>query len=351
MVNDMKVVVGLSGGVDSAVTAYLLKNQGYEVHCIYVRMMDDDSESSDAKAVAELLELPFEVVDYRDQFENSVISNFIDEYTSGRTPNPCIICNRDSKWRAMLDFADEVGAEYVATGHYARIDKLNNGRFTISNSESAEKDQTYVLCRLTQNMLSRTLMPLGDYTKDRVRAIAEEIGLNVAGKPDSQDICFIPDNDHYKFLSAKSPDKVHSEGNFINEAGEVIGVHKGIEAYTIGQRKGLNIAMGHPVYVSSISAENNTVTISDIDVYSSEMSVSDISEMGMMLSEITDDIIFNVRVRYAHRGEMAHVTLYKKENATCMLQVTFDNPVRAIAPGQTAVFYIDGKIMFSGTID
>lgn len=346
----MKVVVGLSGGVDSAVTAFLLKEKGIDVHCIYVRMMNDDRESSDAKAVADLLGLPFEILDYRENFEKCIIGNFVDEYTSGRTPNPCIICNRDSKWKAMLDFAEGIGAQYVATGHYARIEKLENGRFSISNSESVGKDQTYVLCRLSQEMLSKTIMPLGDYTKDKVRMIAKEIGLSIAGKPDSQDICFIPDNDHYKFLTAKSPMRVHGAGDFVSEAGEVIGRHKGIEAYTVGQRKGLNIAMGHPVYVSSINAKNNTVTLSDTDVYSSVMFVSDISEMGMCLDEITNDIKFYVRVRYAHRGETACVEVLKNENATCTLQVTFDNPVRAIAPGQAAVFYLNGKIMFAGTI-
>lgn len=343
----MRVVVGLSGGVDSAVCAYLLKNQGYDVHCVYIRMMEDDSEKADAESVAALLKLPFECIDYRKQFADSIVSDFIEEYSTGRTPNPCIVCNRDAKWTAMLDYADSIGAEHVATGHYARIERLDNGRYTISNSESSLKDQTYVLCRLTQEMLSRTIMPLGEYTKDTVRNIAQEIGLNVASKPDSQDICFIPDNNHFRFLSENAPDKMHGVGDFINESGEVIGKHKGVEAYTIGQRKGLNIAAGHPVYVSAINAANNTVTISDMDVYSSEMDVEDISEIGMTLNEITPDTEFVIRVRYAHRGEMGRV----KINATLRsAHVTFDNPVRAIAPGQAAVFYIDGRIMMAATI-
>lgn len=342
----MKAVVGLSGGVDSAVTAYLLKNQGYEVYCVFVRMMEPDSEKSDAEAVADLLGLPFEVIDYRDIFRNCIMNDFINEYTSGRTPNPCIVCNRDSKWSAMLEYADKIGTEYVATGHYARIDSLDNGRFTISNSKSAQKDQTYVLCRLTQEMLKKTLMPLGEYTKDEVRNIAKQIGLNVASKPDSQDICFIPDNDHFRFLSDNASERMHGEGDFVNANGMILGKHKGIEAYTIGQRKGLNIALGHPVYVSAIDASTNTVTLSDTDVYSDEMTVNNISEMGIKLSEIAPDNEFNVRVRYAHKGELATVSL--QNDGTVF--VKFKKPVRAIAPGQAAVFYIDGKIMFAGTI-
>lgn len=341
----MKVVVGISGGVDSAVTAYILKKQGYDVHCVYIRMMDDDSEKSDASEAADLLSLPFTELDIRDRFEKCVINNFIDEYIDGRTPNPCIICNRDSKWRAMLDFADEIGAEYVATGHYAKIEKLENGRYTIRNSKSTEKDQTYVLCRLSQEMLNRTLMPLGDYTKDEVRAIAEDLGLNVAAKPDSQDICFIPDNNHFRFLMENASERMHGPGMFINEEGREIGAHKGIEAYTIGQRKGLNIALGHPVYVSAIDAKTNRVTLSDTDVYSDTMTVCDINEMGMKICEVTLSHEFNVRVRYAHRGESACVEVRDDK-----LLVKFKKPVRAIAPGQAAVFYIDGKIMFSGTI-
>lgn len=341
----MKAVVGLSGGVDSAVTAYLLKNKGYDVYCVYIRMMDDDSEKSDALKVADLLNLPFTELDIRERFKKCIINNFIDEYIDGRTPNPCIICNRDSKWSAMLDFADEIGAEYVATGHYARIEQSDNGRYTIINSKSAEKDQTYVLCRLSQEMLKRTIMPLGDYTKDEVRTIAHNLGLNVAMKPDSQDICFIPDNNHFRFLSENASGRMHGPGRFVDETGREIGIHKGIEAYTIGQRKGLNIALGHPVYVSAIDAASNRVTLSDTDVYSDSMSVEDISEMGMTLDEITVSTEFDVRVRYAHRGEKACVKVDKDT-----IFVEFKKPVRAIAPGQAAVFYIDGKIMFSGTI-
>ena len=343
----MKVVVGVSGGVDSAVCAYLLKKQGYDVYCAYIRMMDADSEMADAEMAAALLGLPFRCIDYRIKFRNCVIGGFVDEYIIGRTPNPCIICNRDAKWSAMLDFADEIGAKYVATGHYAKIEKLDNGRYTISNSQSAKKDQTYVLCYLTQEMLSKTLMPLGDYTKEKIREIAKEIGLNVANKADSQDICFIPDNNHFRYLSENVPERMHGTGSFLDESGNVVGYHKGVEAYTIGQRKGLNLAMGHPVYVSKINAEENTVTISDTDVYSNEMSVTDVFGMGMELSEIFEDIKYTVRVRYAHRGEEGSVKINTTKRQA---QVTFDNPVRAITPGQAAVFYLNGKIMFSGTI-
>lgn len=348
----MKVVCGISGGVDSAVTAYLLKNQGYDVHCVFVRMMDDDSEKADAFATADLLCLPFEVIDFRERFKNCIINDFINEYTKGRTPNPCIVCNRDSKWSAMLDYADYIGADYVATGHYAKIEKLKNGRYTILNSASAEKDQTYVLCRLTQDMLRRTLMPLGEYTKEEVRRIAGEIGLNVASKPDSQDICFIPDNDHFRFLKETAPDKMHGEGDFVNSEGKKIGTHKGIEAYTIGQRKGLNISLGHPVYVSAIDADSNSVTLSDTDVYSDEMTVGNISEMGIGIDEIDSADEFTVRVRYAHRGEAANVCVIASENAKTAptLKVKFKKPVRAIAPGQAAVFYNEGHICFAGTI-
>lgn len=342
----MKVVVGMSGGVDSAVSAYILKEKGYEVHGIWIRMTENEKEMQDAKRVADYLQIPFAVVDRREFFLNNIKCYFIDAYRNAQTPNPCVQCNPSVKWNAMLTYADEIGAEYVATGHYARIGRLFNGRLTICNSATAEKDQTYVLCRLTQAMLFRTLMPLGEYTKTEVRNIASKVGIPVADKSDSQDICFIPDGDYYGFLQRECPEKLHGAGEFVNEAGTVLGKHKGIEGYTIGQRKGLGVAVGHPVYVKKLLPEENKILLSEEDVFDSEMFVTDVHFVGMERNEITDDIEFNVRVRYAHKGTRGTVRFLSGD----VLQVTFEQPVRAITPGQAAVFDLDGSVMFSGRI-
>ena len=260
-----RVVVGMSGGVDSSVAAYLLKEAGYDVVGVTMQIWqkeDDDTVSAnggccgqsaveDAARVASRIGIPHYVMNFRDEFQEKVIQYFMDEYLAGRTPNPCIACNRYVKWESLLQRSLQIGADYIATGHYARIAKLPNGRFAIQWSATAAKDQTYALYNLTQDQLSHTLMPVGDYEKGRIRQIAEEIGLPVAHKPDSMEICFVPDQDYARFISENSGHVV-PEGNFVTTDGKVIGRHKGITHYTVGQRKGLNLSMGKPVFVVEI---------------------------------------------------------------------------------------------------
>lgn len=251
------VVVGLSGGVDSSVAAYLLKEQGYDVIGVTMQIWQEEdsctveenggccglSAVEDARRVAQKLDIPYYVMNFRKEFQKQVIDYFTREYLEGRTPNPCIACNRYVKWESLLKRSLEIGADYIATGHYARVEQLPNGRYAIRNSVTAKKDQTYALYNLTQEQLARTLMPVGAYTKDEIRKIAEEVGLLVAHKKDSQEICFVPDNDYAGFIK-NSTGKTIPKGNFVLADGKVIGEHQGIIHYTIGQRKGLNLVYG-----------------------------------------------------------------------------------------------------------
>ena len=272
-----KVVVGMSGGVDSSVAAYLLKEQGYDVIGVTMQIWQEEdsltqeenggccglSAVDDARRVAADLGIPYYVMNFRKEFKENVMNYFIGEYLQGRTPNPCIACNRYVKWEALLQRSLEIGADYIATGHYARIEQLANGRYAIKNSVTAAKDQTYALYNLTQHQLAHTLMPVGDYTKDEIRAIAEKIGLRIANKPDSQDICFVPDGDYAGFIKREAGQALPAPGNFVTEDGTVLGRHKGITNYTIGQRKGLNLSLGKPVFVTEIRPETNEVVIGD----------------------------------------------------------------------------------------
>ena len=251
-----KVVVGMSGGVDSSVAAWLLKEQGYEVIGVTMQIWQDEEEEvqqenggccglsavDDARRVANQLEIPYYVMNFKKEFKANVMDYFVREYLAGRTPNPCIACNRYVKWESLLQRSLEIGADYIATGHYARIEQLENGRFSLRTSATSAKDQTYALYNLTQEQLSHTLMPVGAYTKDEIRAMAEKLGLRTANKPDSQEICFVPDQDYAGFIDRENGQKV-PEGDFVDASGKVLGRHKGITHYTIGQRKGLGLAM------------------------------------------------------------------------------------------------------------
>ena len=257
-----KVVVGMSGGVDSSVAAYLLKEQGYDVIGVTMQIWQDEEQAAqeenggccglsavdDARRVAAALEIPYYVMNFKKEFKENVIDYFVEEYQNGRTPNPCIACNRYVKWESLLQRSLSIGAEYIATGHYARVVQLENGRYTLRRSATLAKDQTYALYNLTQEQLKRTLMPVGKYTKDEVRAIAEKINLRIANKPDSQDICFVPDGD-YAGLIGRIGKASDTAGNFVHLNGQVLGRHKGLVNYTIGQRKGLGIAYDYPLYV------------------------------------------------------------------------------------------------------
>ena len=351
-----KVVVGMSGGVDSSVAAYLLKKQGYDVIGVTMQIWQDEedviqeenggccglSAVDDARRVADTLGIPYYVMNFKNEFKAYVMDDFAKEYHLGHTPNPCIRCNRYVKWEALLNRCKALGADYIATGHYAQVVQLENGRYALKAAPSS-KDQTYALYNLTQEQLSHTLMPVGAYTKDEIRSIAAEIGLNVASKPDSQDICFIPDGKYHEFLEEYTG-KIVPEGNFVDKSGKVLGRHKGITHYTVGQRKGLNLSMGHPVFVTQIRPEANEVVIGENeDVFGRELYAYDVNFMAIKPTK--EPIRVNAKVRYAHKGAMCTVTLLEDGRVHCV----FDEPVRAITPGQAVVFY-DGDIVVGGGI-
>ncbi len=352
-----KVVVGMSGGVDSSVAAYLLKEQGYDVVGVTMRLWQEDfdreetgreccslSAVSDARRVADEIGIPFYVMNFEEAFKNHVVDYFVKEYIHGRTPNPCIACNRYVKWEALLNRSMEIGADYIATGHYARIIRRENGRYAIAASKTAKKDQTYALYNLTQDQLAHTLMPVGEYTKEEIRAIAERISLPVAEKPDSQEICFIPDNNHGSFIARMAGEKTPARGNFVTADGQILGQHKGITHYTIGQRKGLNLAMGRPVFVTEIRPDTNEVVIGEAqEVFSKELTADRVHCMGV--PQITDGMRFLTKIRYAHKGAMA--TVYPEKEGK--LKVVFDEPQRAVTPGQAVVFY-EGECVAGGGI-
>lgn len=280
-----KVIVGMSGGVDSSVAAYLLKEQGYDVMGITMQIWQDEEEEKqeeeggccglsaveDARRVARLLDIPYYVLNFKREFKESVMDYFVREYVRGRTPNPCIACNRHVKWEALLSRARALGADYIATGHYARIERLPNGRYAVRNSVTAEKDQTYALYNLTQDQLRHTKMPVGAYTKPEIREMAERLGLPVAGKRDSQEICFIPDKDYAGFIEKYTGTHM-PEGNFVTADGEVLGRHRGITHYTVGQRRGLGLPMGRRVFVREIRPLTNEVVIGEgNDIFSDSL--------------------------------------------------------------------------------
>ena len=354
-----KVVVGLSGGVDSSVAAYLLKEQGYDVIGVTMQIWQEQdvftqeeeggccglTAVEDARRVAQLLDIPYYVMNFKDVFQKNVIRYFIGEYQRGATPNPCNACNRYVKWEALLNRAKEIGADYIATGHYARIKQLANGRYTIQNSVTALKDQTYALYNLTQEQLSHTLMPVGAYTKDEIRQIAEKIHLPVAGKQDSQDICFIPDGDYAGFIERETG-TTFTPGNFVDEEGKILGTHKGIIYYTIGQRKGLGLTAETPLFVKELRPETNEVVICKSEglfeqvCYVKDMNYMSISGMEGPVSAIG-------KVRYSHKG--ASCVLTPMENG--WVECRFDEPQRAMTPGQAAVFYEGDHILCGGTIE
>lgn len=354
-----KVVVGMSGGVDSSVAAYLLKEQGYDVIGVTMQIWQDEEEVvqeenggccglsavEDARRVAERLDIPYYVMNFKQEFRRNVMDYFVEEYMKGRTPNPCIACNRYVKWESLLQRSLEIGADYIATGHYARIDQLANGRYAIRQSVTAAKDQTYALYNLTQEQLSRTLMPVGAYTKDEIRKIAEDIGLMVANKPDSQEICFIPDHDHASFIEREMNGNVPGPGNFVTADGTVVGKHKGITHYTIGQRKGLNLSMGRPVFVTKICPETNEVVVGDNrDVFANVVYADHINCMA--LPDFNEKRILRGKIRYSHKGSECLVEKVNEDRIKC----TFTEPVRAVTPGQAIVLYEGEHVAGGGTI-
>ncbi|MCX7748048.1 MAG: tRNA 2-thiouridine(34) synthase MnmA [Clostridia bacterium] len=353
-----KVMLGMSGGVDSSVAAAVLLEKGYEVVGVTMQIwpdMDEDrklaeggccslSAVDDARRVANNLSIPYYVMNFKEVFEEKVINYFKDEYLKGRTPNPCIACNRYLKFDTLLKKAMGMGIDYVATGHYARIEfDEDKNRYLLKKSATAAKDQTYALYNLTQEQLARTLMPIGDYTKERVREIAKEIGLSVATKPDSQEICFVEDNDYGRFIRENTDYKI-KEGYFVDVHGNRLGKHKGIIYYTIGQRKGLGIAFGKPMYVIGINVDKNEVILGDdLEVFSKQLIARDLN--FITIEKLENEMKVTAKIRYSAKEADATLIPLGQDK----LKVLFDVPQRAITPGQSVVFY-DGDMVVGGGI-
>lgn len=297
---------------------------------------------ADASRVAEAIGIPFEVLDFKKEFRESVVDVFMEQYQMGLTPNPCIVCNRMVKGQALLEKAHEMGAAHIATGHYARIEKHpETGRYAIKNSITAVKDQTYALYRLTQEQLAAMLLPIGEYTKDEVRKIAEKIDGFVAKKGDSQDICFIPDGDYAAFIE-RVGGYVGKPGDFVDMDGNVVGKHKGLIHYTVGQRKGLGLSLGKPVFVYGVDAEKNQVRLCDNqDLFQTKLYAGKLAYMAY--ESFADGMRFQAKIRYAHKPAWCTVRMIDRD----VLEVIFDEPQRAITPGQSLVLY-DGEYVAGG---
>lgn len=356
--NKPTVAVAMSGGVDSSVAAYLLKDQGYNLIGLtlktwgYDKIPENDSGCCSldtiyrAGNVADQLGIPHYTLDFTEKFNDIVINNFINEYLSGRTPNPCVLCNKAIKWGALLEKAESLGADYLATGHYAKMLKLDNGRYTVAFPKDRNKDQTYFLWSVSQYSLGKTFFPLGEYSKPEIREIAAKLNLKSASTPDSQEICFVPDNDYTKLIELRIPEikEKLKDGDIIYK-GEKIGKHKGYPYYTIGQRKGLQVALGKPVYVSKIDAENNTIVLDDEEgLYSDNFRISNINIHAV--EKIDKPLNVIIKVRYKDPGTPAVI----EQTSETEIVVKLSIPKKSITPGQSAVFYSDNYLLGGGII-
>ena len=354
------MLVAMSGGIDSTVTALMLNDQGYEVVGITMKTWDYASSGSgkketgccnldsfnDARMAAVQHGFPHFVLDIREEFGDFVIDNFVDEYLAGRTPNPCVMCNTHIKWRALLKRADALGCDFIATGHYAKINRHTNDRYYISRGVDDNKDQSYVLWGLQQDLLARTILPLASFHKPEIRQMALDYGYpELARKNESYEICFVPDNDYRGFLKHRIPGLQESVegGNFVDKNGKILGKHKGYPFYTIGQRKGLEVTFGRPVYVTGIHPESNTIVLGDEDELNRpEMTVGKLN--WLKYDGVSDGMEALTKVRYKDKGSLSN--LYNDENG---IRVKFYEDAKSIAPGQSAVFY-DGDDVIGGGI-
>ena len=343
-----KALIAMSGGVDSSVAAHLMKKAGFDCCGMTMQLCGCSLPSpgdpvSDARAVADRLQMPFMVLDGTDAFRQNVVLPFIDAYEAGHTPNPCIRCNQFIKFGVLLDEALRLGYEWVVTGHYARI-RHENGRFLLYKAADSGKDQTYFLAGLNQHQLSHTKLPLGELTKDQVRAIAEQEGFINARKRDSQDICFIPNGDFAAFIRSYTR-KTYPQGDFLDLTGKVVGKHNGAFAYTLGQRKGLGIALGEPAYVCAKDMVKNTVTVGPNEaLYGKSLLARDWN--WLPFPTLDAPMRVTAKARYRHSEQPA--TVYPEENG--FARVEFDEPQRAMTPGQAVVLYDGDMVVGSGTI-
>jgi tRNA-specific 2-thiouridylase len=356
-----KVLVAMSGGIDSTVAALMLHKQGYEVVGITMKTWDYAASGgskketgccnldsfNDARQAAVEHGFAHYILDIREEFGDFVIDNFVEEYLAGRTPNPCVLCNTHIKWRALLKRADALGCDFIATGHYAKIRQHDNGRYVISKAIDHTKDQSYVLWGLQQDLLSRTLLPLGGYKKTEIRQLAHDFGYPaLAKKQESYEICFVPDNDYRGFLKRKVPELENkvSGGYFVDKNGAILGKHKGYPFYTIGQRKGLDIALGKPVFVTRIDPDNNTVTLGDEnDLDQQEMLVSKINLIKY--EQLSTGMEATTKIRYKDAGTLS--ALYPENTS---YKVRFYEAAKGVAPGQSAVFYEGEDVLGGGII-
>lgn len=346
-----RVLLGMSGGVDSSVSALLLKQQGYDVIGITLELYNGGSCCNintyiDAKAVCKNIGIPHITYNLKKEFKEKVIDNFIDEYSNQKTPNPCIECNKYMKFGLMYEKAKELGCEYIATGHYAKMEYSKKyGRYVLKKANNIKKDQSYVLYNLPKELLGKVVFPLGSFSsKDEVREIAKENNLKVASKPDSEDICFIPDGDYAKFLEENSSLK-SKEGNIVLKDGKVVGKHKGLYKYTIGQRRGLGVSYKAPLFVTGFNAKKNELIVGEKEEgLRKEMLVKDINLL--LVDDIKTQMKVNVKIRYSANETPATISMLDDNT----IKVVFDDPIKGVTPGQSAVFYVDDIVVGGGKI-
>jgi tRNA-specific 2-thiouridylase len=338
-----KVLIAMSGGVDSSVAAYLMKEKGMTCVGATMQLLDGhDKNIADAKAICDKLCIPFYAFDMREEFKAEVIGDFVDTFEKGETPNPCVLCNKRFKFGALLEKADELGCDYIVTGHYAKITSDENG-FYLEKAENKAKDQSYFLYSVSPDVLSRVMFPLADYSKDEIRQIAEDLGFETAQKKDSQDICFVPNGDYAKVI-CDITGKTYKSGNFVDLNGKKLGTHRGIIHYTVGQRKGLGVAFGKPMYVHSKRIETNEVALcDDAELFTDTLTARNVNWLCLPKGSTFD---CKARIRYRHEEQPATVTITNEG-----VIVKFETPQRAVTPGQSVVFYEGDRVLGGGIIN